>query len=128
MNDIGRNAEEKAFYDALTKPRAVRDFYTNDILVEMTKELTDMFRKNRTIDWKKKESAKSGMRRLVKSLLKKYKYPPEESESAMEIVLRQCEEWSGNPLELNDSIDKRKSHYVIPYEDEYLQNVRGFDR
>jgi type I restriction enzyme R subunit len=31
MNDIGRNAEEKAFYDALTKPRAVRDFYTNDI-------------------------------------------------------------------------------------------------
>jgi hypothetical protein len=45
----------------------------------------------------------------------------------MEIVLRQCEEWSGNPLELNDSIDKRKSHYVIPYEDEYLQRVRDFE-
>jgi len=88
MNDLGLNAEAKAFYDALTKPRAVQDFYTNDILVEMTKELMEMFRKNRTIDWQKKESAKSGMHRLVKRLLKKYKYPPEESESAMEIVLR----------------------------------------
>jgi transcriptional regulator with XRE-family HTH domain len=93
-NKLGLNAEEKAFYDALTKPGAVQDFYSNDILVEMTKELTDMLRKNRTIDWQKKESARAEMRKLVKRLLRKYKYPPEESENAMEVVLRQCEEWT----------------------------------
>jgi type I restriction enzyme R subunit len=122
MNELGLNTEEKAFYDALTRPRAVQDFYTNEILVEMTKELTDMLRKNRTIDWQKKESARAGMRRLVKRLLKKYKYPPEESENAMEIVLRQCEEWSDNALELNHSINESK-RYVIPYENRYLQHV-----
>jgi type I restriction enzyme R subunit len=122
MNELGLNAEEKAFYDALTRPRAVQDFYTNEVLVEMTRELTDMLRKNRTIDWQKKESARAGMRRLVKRLLKKYDYPPEESGNAMEIVLRQCEEWSDNPLELNHSISESK-RYVIPYENEYLQRA-----
>jgi len=48
--------------------------------------------KNRTIDWQKNESARAGMRRLVKRLLKKYKYPPEESDNAMEVVLKQYEE------------------------------------
>jgi type I restriction enzyme R subunit len=120
MNELGLNTEEKAFYDALTRPRAVQDFYTNEILVEMTKELTDMLRKNRTIDWQKKESARAGMRRLVKRLLKKYKYPPEESENAMDIVLKQCEEWSDNPLELSDSIGNGK-HYTISDDNGYLQ-------
>ena len=121
-NKLGLNTEEKAFYDALTQPRAVQDFYTNEQLIEMTKELTDMLRKNRTIDWQKKESARAGMRSLVKRLLKKYKYPPEESENAMEIVLKQCEEWSDNPLELNYSIDKVKP-YTISLENEYLQHA-----
>ena len=103
-NKLGLNAEEKAFYDALTKPRAVQDFYSNDILVEMTKELTDMLRQNRTIDWQKKEGARAGMRRLVKRLLKKYKYPPEESENAMEIVLEQCEKWTNNTSELDYAV------------------------
>jgi type I restriction enzyme R subunit len=93
-NDLGLNDEEKAFYDALSRPQAVKDFYENDTLVEMTKELTEALRKNRTIDWQHKESARAGMRKMVKRLLKKYKYPPEEAESALEIVLKQCEEWS----------------------------------
>ena len=93
-NALGLSKEEKAFYDALTKPRAIQDFYTNDQLVEMTKELTDALRKNRTIDWQKKESARAGMRRLIKRLLKKYKYPPEEEQNAMDIVLKQCEQWA----------------------------------
>ena len=75
-NDLGLSKEEKAFYDALTRPQAVQDFYTNEQLVEMTKELTEALRKNRTIDWQKKESARAGMRKLIKRLLKKYNYPP----------------------------------------------------
>ena len=93
-NELGLTKEEKAFYDALTRPRAVQDFYNNDQLVEMTKELTEALRKNRTIDWQKKESARAGMRRLIKRLLKKYNYPPEEEQNAMDIVLKQCEQWA----------------------------------
>lgn len=95
-NDLGLCDEEKAFYDALTRPQAVKDFYTNEQLVELTKELTDMLRKNRTIDWNRREGERANMRRLVKRLLKKYKYPPEEAEGAMNIVLKQCEQWAEN--------------------------------
>ena len=93
-NDMGLSKEEKAFYDALTRPQAVKDFYENEELVAMTKELTETLRKNRTIDWQHKESARAGMRRLVKRLLKKYNYPPEQSAYALDIVLKQCEEWT----------------------------------
>jgi type I restriction enzyme R subunit len=93
---LGLSEEELAFYDALTKPEAVKDFYHNNELVSLTHELTDMLRKNRTIDWQKKESARAGMRRLVKKLLKKYKYPPEGLEDALAIVIRQCEMWTDN--------------------------------
>ena len=90
----GLTQEEIAFYDAITKPQAVKDFYTNDELVEMTRELTDMLRRNKTIDWQKKESARANMRRLVKRLLKRHKYPPEGQEEALETVIRQCENWT----------------------------------
>ena len=54
--DLGLNAEEAAFYDALTRPQAVKDFYENDELIAITKELTETLRKNKTIDWQKKET------------------------------------------------------------------------
>ena len=95
-NELGLSNEEKAFYDALTRPQAVKDFYSNDQLVEMTKDLTEMLRKNRTIDWNRRDAERANMRRLVKRLLKKYKYPPEEAEGAMNIVLKQCEQWADN--------------------------------
>ena len=95
-NDLGLTREEKSFYDALTKPQAVQDVYTNEQLVAMTKELTEILRKNRTIDWQKKESARAGMRKMVKRLLKKYHYPPEEAANALETVIRQCEQWTDN--------------------------------
>lgn len=90
----GLTQEEIAFYDAITKPQAVKDFYTNEELVEMTRELTEMLRRNKTIDWQKKESARANMRRLVKRLLKRHKYPPEGQEEALETVIRQCENWT----------------------------------
>ncbi|MCR5457623.1 MAG: type I restriction endonuclease subunit R [Clostridiales bacterium] len=95
-HELGLSEEEMAFYDALTKPEAIKDFYSNDQLVEMTRELTEMLRKNRTIDWQKKETARAGMRKMVKRLLKKYKYPPEQYENAIEVVMSQCEMWTDN--------------------------------
>ena len=96
-NDLGLTNEEKAFYDALTRPQAVKDFYSNEQLVSLTKDLTDMLRKNRTIDWNRREAERANMRRLVKRLLKQYKYPPEEAEDAIDVVLKQCEQWAENP-------------------------------
>ncbi|MGI6110571.1 MAG: type I restriction endonuclease subunit R [Eubacteriaceae bacterium] len=93
---LGLTPEEKAFYDALTKPRALKDFYKNDELVKLTHELTTMLRKNRTIDWQRKESARANMRRMVKRLLKKYKYPPEGFDEAIGAVIDQCEMWADN--------------------------------
>lgn len=94
--NLGLTQEELAFYDALTKPEAIKDFYENDVLVEMTRELTELLRKNRTIDWQKKETARATMRKMVKRLLKKYKYPPEQYENAIETVIGQCEMWTDN--------------------------------
>ena len=91
--DLGLSVEELAFYDALTKPEAVKDFYENDELIAITKELTETLRRNKTIDWQKRESARANMRMLVKKLLKKHKYPPEGVEDAVKIVMTQCELW-----------------------------------
>ena len=93
---LNLTTEELAFYDAITKPEAVQDFYTNDQLVAITHELTDALRTNKTIDWNIKESARAGMRRIIKRLLKKYKYPPEGQEAALETIMAQCEMWSEN--------------------------------
>ena len=95
-NQLGLSVEEIAFYDALTKPQAVKDFYDNDQLVAITKELTEMLRSNGTVDWQKKETARAKMRSMVKRLLKKYKYPPEGQEEALETVISQCEMWTDN--------------------------------
>ncbi|WP_206435635.1 type I restriction endonuclease subunit R [Actinobaculum sp. 352] len=95
---LGLTEEEKAFYDALTKPQAVKDFYDNDQLVAITRELTEAMRNNATIDWQRKESARAGMRRAVKRLLRKYKYPPEGAEEAMATVMAQCEVWADTKI------------------------------
>ena len=93
---LGLTADELAFYDALTKPQAIKDFYENEELIAITKELADTLRKNRTIDWQKRESARAKMRMMIKKLLKKHKYPPEGMEDAVQTVMTQCELWTDN--------------------------------
>lgn len=93
---LGLSQEELAFYDALTKPEHIKDFYENDKLIALTKELTEMLRKNRTIDWQKKETARATMRKMVKRLLKKHRYPPEDYDFAINTVISQCELWTDN--------------------------------
>lgn len=95
---LGLNDEEMAFYDAITKPETVKDFYDNDQLVSITRELTETLQRSATIDWQKKESARAGMRRAIKRLLRKYKYPPEGVDDAMETVMEQCELWADTKI------------------------------
>lgn len=99
-DQLGLTADELAFYDALTKPQAIKDFYKNEELIAITKELADALRKNKTIDWQKRESARAKMRMLIKKLLKRHKYPPEGMEDAVQTVMTQCELWTDNMMEV----------------------------
>ncbi len=98
--ELGLSIEELAFYDALTKPQAVKDFYQNDELITLTKELTDTLRKNKSVDWQNKQFARAKMMMMVKRLLKKYNYPPEDQDDAVNTVMTQCELWTDNLMEL----------------------------
>ncbi len=111
---LGLTADELAFYDALVKPQAIKDFYENEELISITKELADTLRKNRTIDWQKRESARAKMRMIIKKLLKKHKYPPEGMDDAVQTVITQCELWTDN----YDMEEEHKSYsYSMPTEE-----------
>ena len=99
--ELGLSVEEKAFYDALSSPEGVRQAYSDEEFIAMTKELTEELQKNRTIDWNRKESARARMRVMVKRLLKKYKYPPKHAEKALETVMRQCNHWADQEENVN---------------------------
>lgn len=105
---LGLTADELAFYDALVKPQAIKDLYENEELISITKELADILRKNRTIDWQKRESARAKMRMIIKKLLKKHKYPPEGMDDAVQTVITQCELWT-------DNYDMEEEHKVYSY-------------
>ena len=96
--ELGLTDEEYAFYEALTAPRAIADYYEgrSDKLVEITQELASAMREMRTVDWQKKESARAAMRIKVKRLLKEHKYPPEGMDDALKTVIAQCELWADN--------------------------------
>lgn len=94
--DLGLTSEELAFYDALTAPRAIMDRYENKELIDLTKELTEALRKQKTVDWQKRESARAAMRMNIKKLLKKHKYPPDDIPEAVKTVISQCELWADN--------------------------------
>lgn len=87
----GLTLEEVAFYDALAADPKVLEQMKDETLIEMAHELTELIRKNRTVDWDKKESARAYMRTQVKRLLRKYKYPPEQAAGALDIVIKQAE-------------------------------------
>ena len=106
-DELGLSEDELAFYDALTKPQAIKDFYENDELIAITKELTETLRKNRSIDWQKRDSARAKMRMMIKRLLRKHKYPPEGMDDAVTTVMLQCELWTDN----ND-MDRRVVSYT----------------
>ena len=105
---LGLTADELAFYDALVKPQAIKDFYENEELISITKELAETLRKNRTIDWQKRESARAKMRMIIKKLLKKHKYPPEGMDDAVQTVITQCELWT-------DNYDIEEEHKLYSY-------------
>ncbi|MGL4997542.1 MAG: type I restriction endonuclease subunit R, partial [Cetobacterium sp.] len=78
-DSLGLKEDEIAFYDALTRDEKVKEMLSDDILIQITKELTSTIRSSMTIDWYDKESVQAQMRRSIRRLLKKYDYPPEDT-------------------------------------------------
>ena len=87
----GLSDEELAFYDALAQNETAVESMGNEQLRIIAHELLEQVRKNATVDWHKKESARARMSILVKRILKKYGYPPDLSSEAVQTVLEQAE-------------------------------------
>jgi type I restriction enzyme R subunit len=89
--DLGLSDDEMAFYDAIeTNQAAVREL-GDDILRKIASELTDQLRKNVSVDWSVRETVRAKLRILVKRILRKYKYPPDLEQRAIDLVLQQAE-------------------------------------
>lgn len=92
-DDSGLSEEEAAFYDALAKPQSAQDFYKNDELKAIAKELTETLRKNKKVDMYKRTQARAQIQMIIKRLLKRHKYPPENTEETVDLIMRQGELW-----------------------------------
>ena len=113
---LGLSEDEIAFYDALTADDIVREFMADDTLKTIAHELTIAIRNNITIDWSVRKSAQASMRKIIKRLLRKYKYPPEQSEKALKIVMRQAEKMCGHVVEEGfwyDKVAEAKGAYRV---------------
>ena len=97
--ELGLSDDEIAFYDALTADDIVKELMEDETLKKIAHELTFAIRNNITIDWRVRKSARASMRRVIKRLLSKYDYPPEQALKAMNIVMRQAEKMAGNVYE-----------------------------
>ena len=91
---LGLNESELAFYDALAdNESAVREL-GDDILKKIAHELTDKLRNSASVDWQKRDSVRARLRNLVRIILRRYKYPPDKQEEAIQLVIEQADRLS----------------------------------
>lgn len=88
---LGLNTEEVAFYDALADNEASVRELGNETLKKIAVELTENLRRSTTVDWAVRDAVRAKLRLMVKRILRKYKYPPDKQEAAIDLVLRQAE-------------------------------------
>ena len=96
--DLGLNFDELAFYDALAENEAALREMGDEILKKIAIELTEKLRSSISVDWQKRESVRAKMRNIIRIILKRFKYPPDKAEEALDMVMKQAEvlsdEWS----------------------------------
>ena len=99
---MGLSAAEVAFYDALANNRSAQELMGDQVLTQMARELAEKLRNNLSIDWQYKENVRARLRTMIKALLRRYKYPPDQEAVAIDLVLQQtemiAEEWSRQDL------------------------------
>ena len=91
--------DELKFYDALANNESAVRELQDETLKKIAQELTASLRANLKTDWSERESVRAQLRLMVKRILRKYKYPPDQADNAVELVLEQAqslgEEWVG---------------------------------
>jgi type I restriction enzyme R subunit len=89
--DLGLNADEVAFFDALANNESAVRELGDETLKKIAQEVTEKLRNSATVDWQVRESVRARLRLLVKRTLKKYKYPPDQAPEAVDLVMEQAE-------------------------------------
>lgn len=90
VEELGLSDDELAFYDAISENESAKEFYENDVLKQIAKELTISIKSNMKVDWDVRESVRAQMRITVKRLLRKYKYPPNKQGDAVTLIIEQA--------------------------------------
>jgi type I restriction enzyme R subunit len=94
---LGLTEDEVKFYDALANNESAMRLMNDEILKKIAHELTESLRQNIKVDWNERESVRASLRLMVRRILRKYKYPPDQQDGAVELVLQQVqalgEEW-----------------------------------
>jgi type I restriction enzyme, R subunit len=96
--DLGLSGDEKAFYDALADNESALREMGDETLKAIAQVLTEKLRNSVTVDWQNRDSVRARMRNIIRVILKRYKYPPDDQADAIELVMKQTEalseEWS----------------------------------
>ncbi len=90
-DQLGLREDEVKFYDALANNESAVRELQDETLKKIAQELTQNLRENLTVDWSERESVRAKLRLMVKRILKKYKYPPDQADNAVQLVLEQAE-------------------------------------
>ena len=97
---LGLNPDEVAFYDALANNESAVRELGDEILKKIAVEITEKLRNSTTVDWQVRDSVRAKLRNLVRRSLRKWKYPPDKQDEAVELVLKQaevlCNNWAIN--------------------------------
>jgi type I restriction enzyme R subunit len=88
---LGLSEDEVKFYDALANNESAVRELPDETLKRIAHELTTNLRKNISVDWSQRESVRAKLRIMVKRILRKYGYPPDFQEEAIQTVLQQAE-------------------------------------
>ncbi|WP_447778380.1 type I restriction endonuclease subunit R [Pseudomonas chlororaphis] len=88
---LGLNEDELAFYDALANNESAVRELGDEVLKKIAHELTGRLRSSTTVDWQVRDSVRAKLRNLVRITLRRYKYPPDTADEAIELVLKQAE-------------------------------------
>ena len=89
--ELGLSPDEIAFYDALANNESAVRELGDDILKKIAHELTEKLRSSVKVDWQVRDSVRAKIRNMIRRLLKRYKYPPDKQDEAIDLVLRQAE-------------------------------------
>ena len=88
---LGLTEDEVRFYDALANNESAVRELTDETLKKIAHELTENLRQNLSVDWSERESVRAKLRLMVKRILRKYKYPPDMQDAAVELILQQAQ-------------------------------------